>query len=146
MRKFAIGAVAFAAALTFTACSSSEEEQTADANAQVCESLAGFNTTVDSAISGAESAASGEGQVTIGQAQDTANTIAEGWMSLKDALGERNEAVAQQVTTAVDKYQDTLKSISDDQDLSLAEAASQVATAQDTLESDLDAINSQLGC
>ena len=146
MRKFAIGVVAFAAALTFTACSSSEEEQTADANAQVCESLAGFNATVDSAISGAESAASGEGQVTIGQAQDTANAIAEGWMSLKEALGERNEAVAQQVTTAVDKYQDTLKSISDDEDLSLADAASQVATAQDTLESDLDAINSQLGC
>ena len=67
-------------------------------------------------------------------------------MSLKDALGERNEAVAQQVTTAVDKYQDTLKSISDDKDLSLADAASQVATAQDTLESDLDAISSQIGC
>ncbi len=146
MRKIAIGAIAFAAALTFSACSSSEEEQTADANAQVCESLSTFNSTVDAAVGGAQSAASGESEVTIGQAQDAANAIAEGWMSLKEALGERNEAVAQQVTTAVDKYQDTLKSISDNKDLSVADAASQVATAQDTLESDLDAINSQIGC
>ena len=116
------------------------------ANAQVCASLNAFNSTVDATVKGVESAATGEREVTVGQAESTATAIAEAWTSLRGSLGERNEAVSQQVNTAVEKYQDTVKSIADNKDLSLADAASQIATAQDTLETDLRSIGDQVGC
>ena len=149
MRTIALGLGVAAAALAFSGCSTSEEQaadNTVDANAEVCDAVQNLGATLSTSLTAASESVSGDSEVTVGQAEDAADTLASQWESAKGALEDRNQAVSEQLNIVLDKDQDTVSSIKDNKDLSLKDAASQLRTAQTTLNSDLEQIANDVGC
>lgn len=147
MRKFTLVVAAAACAVSLAACSSSEEkaqEATKENNAALCKSLEGLQSQIDEVGAGAaETKADGE-QVTVEQARDSLEKLGESFNKVTENSEALSASVKEEFNLAQQQYLDELSSIPDD--TPLTEASSQVQTAQQNLNTQYEAILSEVGC
>lgn len=147
MRKFTLAVAAAAFAVSLSACGSDEEkaqEATQENNAALCTSLEGLQSQIDEVGGGAaEAQAEGE-QVTVEQARESLEKIGESFNKVTENSQALSSSVKEQFNLAQQQYLDELSSIPDD--TPLTEAAGQVQTAQDNLNTQYEAILAEVGC
>lgn len=142
--SLAIAATAVAA-LGIAGCSSSTPAQdTQNANAALCQSIAALQGQVDEVTGAAASAAASGQTVTVGQAQEALRGIKTAWQAVKQNASDLSDATQTQFEDAQQQYSDSLQNI--DKNDSLASASGQVQSAQKQLQSSYAQIESELGC
>lgn len=147
MRKFTLIVAAAACAVSLTACSSSEEkaqEATQENNAALCKSLEGLQSQLDEVGAGAAEAKASGDQVTVEQARESLEKLGDSFNKVAEDRQALSQSVQDQFNLAQQQYLDELAAIPDDTPLS--EAPAQVQTAQDNLQTQYQAILSEVGC
>jgi ABC-type uncharacterized transport system auxiliary subunit len=147
MRKISLVFAAAACAVSLAACSSSEEkaqEATQENNAALCKSLEGLQSQIDEVGAGAaETKAEGD-QVTVEQARDSLEKLGDSFNKVTEDSQALSASVKEQFNLAQQQYLDELSSIPDD--TPLTEASGQVQSAQENLNTQYEAILSEVGC
>ena len=139
----AITGLAIAGLLVATGCSSAEED-TQNANASACESLANMRSTVVEVTGSAASAAASGQTITVDETKAGLEKIKDSWEDVKESASDVSDAVTEQFDDAEDAYRKQLDGISGDQ--SLASGSAEVKSAQRTLFSQYESIVQELGC
>lgn len=147
MRKISLVFAAAACAVSLAACSSSEEkaqEATQENNAALCKSLEGLQSQIDEVGAGAaETKAEGD-PVTVEQARDSLEKLGDSFNKVTEDSQALSASVKEQFNLAQQQYLDELSSIPDD--TPLTEASGQVQSAQENLNTQYEAILSEVGC
>ena len=147
MRKFIVALAATAFAFSLAACSSDSEkaqEATDKNNAALCKSLEGLQSEIDQVGAGAAQAQSEGDTVTVKQARTALEKLGEDFNKVTENSQALSASVKEQFDLAQQQYLDDLSDIDDD--VPLSEAAGQVQSAQDNLQTQYQQILSEVGC